>query len=235
MIRHNFLCDRAIETGRRIPRDYKCIYVAEKKREVKHPYLNEEEIMKIFNYDFSQNNRLDNARDNFIIGLNAGLRISDFLSRLQIENISDEYIEIETKKTKTRIAIPLHWMIRETLKKRLGCLPQKISDQKFNLYIKEICKIVGIDQKMEGFLRQEQNGKYRNVYGIYPKYKLVSSHICRRSFVSNLIGKIPNHDLMMIGGWTSERIMLNYVKKTSTESAKTLRKYWENQKKPVKK
>lgn len=231
--RHNFLCDRAIEEGKIIPRDYKCIYIANEKKEVLHPYLDESEILKIFKYDFSGNERLDNARDNLIIGLNTGLRVSDFLGRLKTDNISNDYIEIETKKTKTKVAIPVNWMIRETLNKRLGFLPSKISDQKFNKYIKEICEIVGINQEMEGYLSVKRDGKYRNKLGVYPKYALVSSHICRRSFATNLFGKVPNSVIMAICGWSGERMMLNYIKKTNMESAQQLKKYWDEKEKEL--
>ena len=49
------------------------------KNETFDPYLNVTEISNIFNHDFSDNERLDNARDLFILGLVTGLRISDFL------------------------------------------------------------------------------------------------------------------------------------------------------------
>ena len=55
-----------------------------------HVYLNEDEIQRVFDYDFSNNERLDNARDLFIIGLRTGLRISDFI-RLKETNIQGRF------------------------------------------------------------------------------------------------------------------------------------------------
>ena len=234
--RHNFLCDRAIENERILPKNYKCLYVPEKSEEILEPYLNEEEILKVYQYDYSDNPRLDNARDNFIIGLNTGLRISDFLRKLNTNNISEDFIEIETEKTGSKVAIPVHWMVKETLNKRFGMFPEKISDQKFNEYIKEICSDVGFDQRIRGSLTivekkklpggEEKNVKRKKV-GFYEKHKLVSSHICRRSFATNLFGKVSNSIIMAVGGWKSERMMLKYIKKTNIESAQELKKYWD--------
>lgn len=92
----------------------------------KDVYLTENEINSIYNHDFSNSERLDNTRDNFIIGLRTGLRISDFLTKLKEFNINEEYIEIETTKTGENVVIPLHPQIKAILEKRGGKLPHKI-------------------------------------------------------------------------------------------------------------
>lgn len=46
--------------------------------------------------------------------------------------------------------IPIHTQIKEILDKRNGELPNTISDQKFNEYVKEVCQTVGINEKVEG-------------------------------------------------------------------------------------
>jgi len=51
-------------------------------------FLKDPEINTIYNHDFSDNERLNNARDPFIIGLRTGLRVSDFL-RLKQTNIKE--------------------------------------------------------------------------------------------------------------------------------------------------
>ena len=222
--RFNFFCERAMENNRIVPHNYKCTYRAEKISDTLEPYLNEAEIQAIYDYNFDDNKRLDNARDNFIIGLCTGLRVSDFLTRLRTDNIGEDYIEIRTQKTNTLVSIPIHWMIGEILKKRFGFLPPKISEQKFNLYIKEICEIVGINKEMEGFLFDRETK--RNKLGMYPKHKLVSSHIARRSFATNNFGKIPDNDLQKICGWSSPAMMFHYIKKSSRESATRLKNVW---------
>lgn len=229
---YNFFCRQAILHDRNVPQNYHCLYKPVPKKQIPEPYLSEDEILKIFDYDFSDNDRLDNARDNFIIGLCTGLRVSDFLNRLRIDNISDGFIEIQTQKTGALVALPIHWMVRETLNKRLGLLPRKISDVKFNLYIKEVCQIVGIDNEIPGNLFDAKTN--RNKPGLYPKWMLVSSHICRRSFATNNFEKISHDDLMRLGGWSSLDMMFRYIKKTSRDSAIRLSKAWEKDRKKIK-
>ncbi|MFA7446027.1 MAG: tyrosine-type recombinase/integrase [Flavobacteriaceae bacterium] len=207
----------------------------------KDTYLNESEINQIFNHDFSTSERLDNARDLFIIGLRTGLRISDFL-RLKDINLKRGFIEIETAKTGEPVIIPLHPQITAILEKRNGALPYSISDQKFNEYIKEICEKVGINEKTEGAKKikiviQEKTKTtpevsiYRKEIGQYPKYELISSHTCRRSFASNLYGKLPNMVIMAITGHTTESVFLKYIKITKKEHAETLKTFWAKEQK----
>ena len=188
-------------------------------------YLKNEEVNIIYNHDFSNNKKLDNARDLFIIGLQTGLRVSDFL-RLKSTNIKKGYIEIETKKTEQEVVIPMHTQVKNILKKRNG-FPEKISNQKFNLYIKEVCKEANLTQMTEGSkINPETKRKEK---GVYPKHELVTSHICRRSFASNLYGKLPNMVIMAITGHQTEVQFLKYIKITPKENAQKLQAYWQKQ------
>lgn len=189
----------------------------------KDTYLNEMEIDKVFNYDFSAQPRLDNTRDLFILGLRTGLRVSDFL-RLKEINMNKGFIEIETAKTGEPVIIPLHSQVQTILNKRNGALPHTISEQKFNEYIKEICNIVGINEMIDG---AKMNPKTkRKEIGTYPKFELISSHTCRRSFASNLYGKLPNMVIMAITGHVTEAVFLKYIKITKKEHAETLKRFW---------
>ncbi|MFD1315169.1 tyrosine-type recombinase/integrase [Namhaeicola litoreus] len=188
-------------------------------------YLKDDEINTIFSHNFKLNERLDNARDLFIIGLRTGLRISDFL-RLKETNIKEGFIEIETQKTGQTVVIPMHPQVKEILEKRNG-FPESISDQKFNLYIKEVCQEAKLNAMTEGSkINPKTNRKEK---GIYPKYELVTSHICRRSFASNLYGKLPNLVIMGITGHQTEAQFLKYIKITPKENAKKLQEFWQKQ------
>jgi integrase len=189
-------------------------------------YLNDQEINKIYNQDFNDNERLDNARDLFIIGLRTGLRVSDFL-RLKQTNIKNGFIEIKTQKTGQEVVIPMHWQIKEILKKRNG-FPTKLSDQKFNLYIKDVAELSGLNEQTKGSkINKETNRKEK---GSFPKYQLITSHICRRSFASNLYGELPNMVIMGITGHKTETQFLKYIKITPKENANKLKEYWAKQK-----
>lgn len=209
----------------------------------KDVYLTEEEIDVVYNHDFSHSESLDNIRDNFIIGLRTGLRISDF-KRLKKINIKDNFIEIETEKTGQFVIIPVHEQIAEILSKRNGEFPKKVEDQTFNEYVKTVCKEVGFTQMVEGakMINKKEDkdffpdaeiiskNKMRKETGIYPKYQLISSHTCRRSFASNLYGKLPNMTIMAITGHSTETQFLKYIKITPKENAEKLRELWENEK-----
>jgi len=78
----------------------------------------------------------------------------------------------------------------------------------------------------------------RKEYGTFPKWELVTSHICRRSFATNYYGEIPTPLLISVTGHSTETQFLEYIGKTSTEQAIQLAEYWTQgilkaQKKPV--
>ena len=69
----------------------------------------------------------------------------------------------------------------------------------------------------------------RKEEGVFEKWEITSSHICRRSFASNLYGKLDNLTIMAITGHQTETQFLKYIKITSTEKADKLKEYWNKQ------
>ena len=118
------------------------------------------------------------------------------------------------------------------MRKRGGEFPRAISDQKFNNYIKIVCELAKITSEVEGakMILKKVDGKkiYRKAFGEYPKYELVSSHICRRSFATNHYGKLDTLTIMKITGHKTESQFLEYLKITPSEHAKKLEEYWAN-------
>lgn len=199
------------------------------KNETYDIYLNEAEITQIIEHDFQNNERLDNARDLFIIGLRTGLRVSD-ISKLKEKNLLDNIINITTTKTNQNLNIPVHPQVSKILKKRNGKLPRIISDQKFNKYIKEVSKKAGIKTKVFGSKRDDKTNRKKE--GYYDKWELISSHTCRRSFASNLfLQGIDTRLIMSATGHKSEKQLLSYVKATQQEKNEVISKLWEIQSK----
>lgn len=225
VVRFKFFCNRAIELDINVNPAYKQRVFVPESQEIKKPYLNLKEIESIYKLDLSDNEALDNVRDNLIIACWTGLRISDFLGRLDLDNFIDDFIEITTQKTKTKVTIPLHPMVKDILIKRKGQLPKKISDQKFNKHVKVVCEKAKINNIIPGTLHDKKTK--RNVFGTYPKYKLISSHIGRRSFATNHIGKIDDITIMGIAGWSKKEQMYKYIKLSGREHAEKLKQYWE--------
>jgi len=94
-------------------------------------------------------------------------------------------------------------------------LPNAISNQKFNEYLKEVCKLAGLTEK--GRLSTEPNLEL---------WECVSSHTARRSMATNYyLQGFPTVDLMKITGHTTEKVFLNYIKSTKLDTAKRLSKH----------
>ncbi len=227
-------CNHADKKGFTITKEFKLAEFYSPTNKTNDIYLKEDEINAIYNKDFEQD-YLDNARDWFIIGLRTGFRISDFL-KLTKKNLVDGFIEKQTIKTDFPVIIPIHNQVKAILEKRNGSFPRKISDQKFNDYIKIICEEVGFKEVVEGAKISEiiikKNGKkekiHRKQVGKFPKHELVTSHICRRSFATNLYGKIDTLTIMKITGHKTEAQFLSYIKITPKEYAEKLKAYWKN-------
>lgn len=189
-------------------------------------YLNEKEVQQIFDFDLTNNPKLDRVRDLFIIGLWTGLRVSDF-TKIKKENLKEGFIEIENlQKTDVPIILPIHHQVEQIISKYKGGLPRSISHQKFNEYVKELCKLVGITERIKGAKKVKTKFGIRKVNGTYPKYELISSHICRRSFATNNYGKFSNATIMAITGHKSESVFLKYIKITPKEHAENMRQQW---------
>lgn len=222
--RFKFFCNRAKQEGYTIDPTYEQRIFVPKTEQILEPILDPTEIQKIYDLKID-NEKLDSVRDNLIIACWTGLRVSDYLNKLDISNFIDDYIEITTTKTKTAVVIPVHPMVKRILIKRNGQLPNKINDSEFNKQIKIVCKKAGINKEMKGRIYSKETK--RKETGVYKKYNLVTSHIGRRSFATNHFGKLSNSVIMSICGWSKEEMMLKYIKKSNREHAVQLKEYWE--------
>jgi integrase len=202
-------------------------------------YLNFEELEKIEKKELERE-ALVNAKDWLIIGCYIGQRVSDLLvltqKNIKVRN-GIELIELTQKKTGKRVAIPLHPKVKEVIERNGGDFPRNISDQKFNKHIKDVCKLAGIDQLTKGgkMTYDEGNDMWRKELGNYPKWELVTTHICRRSFASNFYGDIPTALLISITGHATEAQFLGYIGKNQNDFASQLADYWSKESAKAKK
>ena len=232
-------CRNADQKDYNVSKDYKLPEFYSPTNDTNDVYLTEQEIDTIYSHKF-EHDYLSNARDWLIIGVWTGLRVSDLL-KLRPEDIKDGLIHNTNQKTDYPAIIPVHHQVEEILS-RLGGFPRKISEQKFNKYIKEVCKQAGITERVEGARISPievvgENGKktkiHRKKKGIYPKHELISSHTCRRSFATNHYGKLDTLTIMKISGHVTESQFLAYIKITPKEHAEKLRALWLSQRKVV--
>lgn len=216
-------------------------YVKSSGEEVDKIYLDIIEIEKIKNLKL-ENQRLINVRDWLLISCYTGQRVSDYMyfdKKYIIETENGmgnkvKVMQIKQEKTGKLISIPLDKTVTDILCKRNGEFPYGISSTNFNIYVKELCKLAGLNDEVYGnkrMLIEQCNSKgesiniNRSQKGMYPKYELVSSHIGRRSFATNHYGKIPTILLMKVTGHTTETAFLKYIGKPELEFALELSEY----------
>lgn len=223
--RLRFFCNRASDLKFDVCSDHSQNFFFDEEDEIDGVYLDESEINKIINYDFSFDENLNIAKQNYLILLFTGLRGTDGLKNLDILNIKDDLIKIKTQKTGQSVVIPVHRVIKDIVKKNFGNLPPKMNLTKFNLAIKTICQICDIDEQVFGSLYDKE--KKRKVKGYFKKFQLISSHSARKSFCTINYGKIPNEVLCSVLGWSTDKMISLYNKTTKTDYANQLKSHWE--------
>jgi integrase len=223
--RLRFFCNRAKDLKLDVCNDHSLNFFLEPEDEIDGVYLDESEINKIINYDFSFDENLNIAKQNYLILLFTGLRGTDGLKNLDISNIKDDIIKIKTQKTGQTVVIPVHKVVKDILKSNFGNLPPKITLTKFNLAIKTICQICDIDEQVFGSLHDKE--KNRKVKGYYKKFQLISSHSARRSFLTIHYGKISNDIIQSVLGWSTDKMIAIYNKTTKNDYANQLNAYWQ--------
>ena len=201
-----------------------------KTRESEKVYLTFHELEKIKTKTFHKDN-LEIARDWLIISCFTGQRISDFMrfKKEMIRKKGGKYLlEFTQKKTGKVMTIPLLKQVREILEKRNGDFPPAQSDQKYNDYIKKVCKQAGLKEEIWGSKKIEVAEKqFRKKDDFYEKWKLVTSHIGRRSFATNYYGEVPLSHLKTITGHHTERNFMAYLGKGDEEKAIDALKYFD--------
>jgi len=195
------ICKAAKRDGQKVHPDIEHEEFRVPKKETHFVTLNLEEVDKIFAYDFSDTPYLKNARDWLIIGVWTGARGRDLLD-LTEKNIHNGLLEYKAKKTGQLVTAGIHPQVEEIME---SGMPYKISLQKYNDYIKEVCRRVGINEKVKGS-KYIQVGKTKE-------------------------GKIPTPVLMSQTGHKTEKMFLKYIGKTEKDNAQILKEYWERQQK----
>lgn len=195
--------------------------------------LSFDELEKIENTTFERE-ALENAKDWLIIGCYIGQRVSDLLNltsqNLIVKN-SVEFIELTQKKTGKYVLVPMHRKIKTILEKRNGNFPRYLSDVKFNIHIKDVCKEAGINAPTQGgkMVKNEKTKITRKEYGTFPKWELITSHVCRRSYASNFYGQMPTSWLISITAHSTEKQFLEYVGKPPIDTAHQIAEFYAKQ------
>ena len=159
------------------------------------------------------NKYLENAKKWILIGCELGQRGEDLLNvtKDKMRFIEDELaVDIHQQKTKKDVTVVI--MKPEIADIAMKDLPHKISLQKLNKYMKEVCEIAGLTELTKGYkLEVNESNQRRKKLGRYPKWELITSHSMRRSFATNYYKVISLAALMNFTGHSRESDFLKYI------------------------
>lgn len=176
-------------------------------------FLEWDELMKVYNYDFGNLNYLSQVRDVFCFCCFTSLRYSD-VRNLRRSNFNGSSFTFTTIKTHDTLTIELNKYSKAILDKYADipfpddkALPV-ISNQKMNDYIKIVGQKCGIDAPVTiTFYKGNQR-----IDETHPKWELLSTHAGRRTFISNaLMLGIPPSIVMKWSGHSDYRAMKPYI------------------------
>jgi integrase len=186
-----------------------------------HIALTEREIHAIETLDTGANTRFAKARDLFLLQCYTGLRYSDAVL-LTEQHIRGAEIQIDTVKTRQALKIPLHPNVSAILARHGGMAP-KLSNQRANEYLKEVCKSAGLTDTVS---RMAYRGAKREE-NRQPKYECVGTHTGRRTFVTNALQRgISADSIRKATGHKDLKSFDKYVRQTSESVGREFSEKW---------
>jgi integrase len=186
--------------------------------------LTQSELDALLELDLTNNIRLMHIRDVFCFGCSTGLRYSD-LRQLSWEHIRGTEIVLTTIKVKEILKIPLS-TISQTILNTYSDKPKPlpvISATNMNIYIKELCKLAGINDRLE---KVRFNGPHR-IIEYMPKHQRVTIHTARKTFVTLSSEKgMSAEEIMATTGHKAYRSFSRYLRITDDRKKVAVIKAW---------
>lgn len=185
--------------------------------------LSESEIQKLMNHDLSDRPSLERVRDLFCLLCYTGQRFEDLINfdPKDIKNNAWDFISVKVKK---RVIVPFEGYIApaKDILERIGYSVPKISNQKFNEYIKTVGKLAGMDEIIK---ITRYSGKQKLVIE-KRKYDFLSSHVGRRSMVTNLLGRnVPITLVQKLTAHSDIRTLMKYESANTDSLIDALNKF----------
>lgn len=198
-------------------------------------YLDFNHIQKIIDYN-PETESLANTKMILLCLLFTGCRYSDVFEikpehTYDKDGIQFRYARFIDKKTGKDIIVPFLKPLEDAFKTNNDQPPHSISAQKFNDYVKDLAELAGLT---EDVTLSFTNSYGKKEYEVKPFYQFVTSHIGRRSFITNLINYIPVTILSKITdhSLTNKNVIFSYNKISLLDNAvmfvKELRRVQEN-------
>lgn len=214
------MLNEATIQGYNLSRYYNSYHVF--KEDIDTIYLDEPELQQLKDFYFANTPHLDRVRDWFLLLAWTGCRFSD-LEKITKTDIKDGFITFRQQKTNAKVTIPLHPVVLEILEKYDYQMPGSVTNQRFNEYVKEVCRLAEINS-LETMTRTV-GGKL--ITEKFEKWEHVTSHTGRRSFCTNMYKRgLPPLMIMSISGHTTEKSFLKYIKVKQEEHAALMASKW---------
>lgn len=179
-------------------------------------------------YDFHfEDKKLARVRDIFCFGCLTGLRFSD-LQRARRDWIVNDQLVITMKKLKEKepVRIPLverSKKIIEKYKEQPVWILPRISNQKFNDYIKKACEAVEIKSPVT--ISSHSGNKFTEK--TYPKHKVITAHVSRKTFISmSLYLGMTQKVVQEITGIREEKTLRKYISIVDEMKTKEMNNTW---------
>lgn len=179
-------------------------------------FLSEDEIEKIYSLKLPHKEAV--ARDVFVLLCWTGQRYSDIepLNKGVIKKVEEgEVLEIVQTKNTHKVSIPLFPIVKEILEKYKFQLPI-YSENTMLRYLKKIGKKAGLTEKHN--VIEDRGGKIYTT-SVY-RYERITTHTARRSYISNMLKRQYDSELLMkITGHRSRSAFERYIKLSSEDAA----------------
>ena len=166
---------------------------------------------------------LKNVKGILLTLLFTGCRYSDVFKikpeyTYQKNGLSFNYSRYVSEKSNKDVIVPILKPLSDFYAENDGKIPYRISDVKFNRYVKDLVELAEIKDEIT---LSYTNAKGRKEYDTKKFYEFVTSHIGRRSFITNLINYVPITILTKITGHrlVDKSVIFGYNKISLEENA----------------
>jgi integrase len=175
----------ATDKGLNSNMDYKKKSFKKLREEPEIIYLTYEELLHLYNLELDKVTH-ENVRNVFCFGAFTGMRFSD-IAAMTRENIHKDKIEYRIAKTDEVNTIPINKYVKAILnkyKKDVKPLPV-YSEQKTNLYLKELAVIAELNRKIK--ITHFRGGE--RLVKIEPLNELITFHVSKKTFMTNFLSR----------------------------------------------
>lgn len=183
-------------------------------------YLTKDELQRIEELELSSDVQ-NIARDRFLIGCYTGLRVSDY-GQVESHHFTQrdglELIEYYTRKSgkEIKVVIPIHPAVRKVFERLQQYPATTVERWTVSNYVKEFARLAGINTMTT--LVKNRKGKNEEVSG--EKWRFVSSHTARRTFITNaLLAGVSQTDIMAVTGIKKIQTLIKYNKLEKEKAA----------------